>query len=448
MRKELVLAFILPILSISRSGLAENWAQWRGPNQNGSSPEVNLPESLDPEKTLVWKVAMPGHSAGTPVVWEERIFVGSLDRDAQKLLALCVDAKTGKILWQREVGEGGSANRRHNFTGPSPITDGKTVWFYYGTGDLAAFDMQGNALWARNVQKDHGTFNVFWIYSSSPLLYDGKLYVQVLHRDGPAQRRRRGPDGRATPLPVPAGKSDSYLLIIDPASGKDLCKQTRPTTAQAESMEAYTTPIAYEGAGRKEVILVGGDCVTGHDAETGEELWRMGGWNPESAGNWRVVPPPVIVDGKLIFCTPQNQSRTIAINLGGSGDVSHTHKLWENEQAKSDVPAPLVYQGNVYVLDGDWRKGLICLDPNTGQTKWTTPLTSRSPLRTSPTGADGKIYIMNEQGQVWVLSAADGKVLSTTTLETKGLARSSIVAANGRVYARTGSVLYCFGKGE
>jgi outer membrane protein assembly factor BamB len=434
------------VLLVCQTALAENWGQWRGPNLNGSSPEVNLPDKLDPNANLVWKFDMPGHGSGTSVVWGDRIFVSCVDRQADKMLALCVDATSGKEIWRREVGEGFQSNNRNNYAGPSPLTDGKTVWFAFGSGDLVAFDMQGTQLWTKNIQKEHGQFNINWIYSSSPLLYDGKLYVQVIHRDVPVGRMA-GARGGPGPRQAPAGdapRADSYLLIIDPASGKELYKQLRPTDAVAESKEAYSTPIPHEGNGRKEVILVGGDCVTGHNADDGKELWRLGGWNPQKAGFWRVVPSVVLVEDKCVFCTPQRESKIVAITLGGSGDIASS-KAWENAQVKSDVPVPAVYQGSLYVLDGDVRKGIYCLDPKTGQTKWTSPISSRAPFRASPTAADGKLYVMNEAGEVWVLSASDGKVISNTTLPTEGQARGCIVPSQGKLFVRTGSALYCFG---
>src|SRR5205823_3327307 len=113
---------------------------------------------------------------------------------------------------------------------PSAISDGKTVFFYFGTGDLAAFDMDGKVLWQRNLQKDHGPFNFQWIYGSSPLLYKGKLYVPVLHRDVPASQWRSANPGESL--------ADSYLLAIDPATGKDIWKQVRPNDARVESKES------------------------------------------------------------------------------------------------------------------------------------------------------------------------------------------------------------------
>lgn len=444
----LAMACIGLLLPLSANA-AENWPQWRGPNLNGSTTETGLPDKLDPDANALWKAVLPGHSNGTPIIWEDRVFITALDRQSQKLLAICMDNKTGKPLWQREVGEGFASNDRNNLATPSPITDGKTVWFYYGSGDLAAFDMEGKPLWSRNLVSEYGPFNINWLYGSSPLLHEGKLYVQVIHRDVSPRGGRRGGAAPGSGGPASAlASADSYLLIIDPATGKNLARVIRPSDARAESKESYATPIPYKNNGKTEILLVGGDCVTGHDAETGKELWRFGGWNPQMQGAWRVVPSVVIADTKAIFCTPQSASRTIAITLGGSGDISTTHKAWENTQAKSDVPVPLLFQGNLYVLDGDFRKGISCLDPKTGTTKWNAPIASSSVLRVSPTGADGKIYVMNEQAEVWVLSAADGKILSNTTLATEGQARGSIVAAQGRLFVRTGNTLYCFGKAQ
>lgn len=420
---------------------ADNWLQWRGPNLNGSTVVNGLPDTLDPEKA-VWKLQMPGHGSSTPIVHEGRMFLTSLDKQTQKLLGICIDNKTGQVIWKKELGDGFIQNQRNNLSAPSAITDGKTVWFYYGSGDLAALTMEGDILWKRNIQEEYGQFNYNWIYGSSPLLYGGKLYVQVLHRDVPTGRGgRRGGAGGAAPPPA-----ESYLMAIDPATGKNIFRHIRLNSARAESKEAYSTPIPYEGHGRKEIIVVGADCVTGHDPENGAELWRLGGWNPQAVQNWRVVPSVVVVDDKIVFCTPQNASKTIAITTGGSGDISTTHKAWENAQVKSDVPAPLVYDNDLFVLDGDYRKGLNRLDPKTGQVRWHTPITSTAVFRASPMGSDGKIYVMNEDAQVWVLSASDGKILSNHNLATEGTARGTIVAAQGKIFVRTGSTLYCFAK--
>jgi outer membrane protein assembly factor BamB len=414
---------------------AENWPQWRGPKFNGSSDAKGLPEKLD-KGSAKWSAAMPGPSAGTPIVWENRVFVSALDGQSQKLLALCLDRKDGRVLWRKEVGQGSFTNDRNNHASPSPVTDGKNVWFYYGNGDLVAFDVEGNPLWSRNIQKDFGNFNYQWTYGSSPLLHDGKLYVQVLHRDVPVGRG----------APAAAQKADSYLLAVDPQTGKDLWRVVRPNEANAESKESYGTPMPFDGSPRDEVVLIGGDVVTGHDAKTGKELWRFGGWNPEKIGHWRMVPSVVTAEGIVIACAPKT-GPVMAIKAGGDGDVSQTHQAWRSnpKDFTSDVCVPLCYQGSLYVLDGD-RKKLTCVELKTGKVKWSGNLGGGAVFRASPTGADGKIYCMNERGQVWVVSADSFKVLYNGDLGGADWpTRSSIAVADGDVFVRTSETLFCFG---
>jgi len=426
---------VLPLAAIvfAPAALADNWPQWRGPHLNGSSDAKNLPDKLEKDSAK-WQAKLPGPSGGTPVVWENKIFVSALDQQSQKLLALCIDRSDGHVLWRKEVGQGVFTNRRNNMASPSPITDGKAVFFYYGNGDLAAFDLDGNPLWSRNLQKDFGNFNYQWTYGSSPLLHDGRLYVQVLHRDVPVQG------------PATGEKAESYLLAVDPQTGKDLWRHVRPNDANAESKESYGTPMPLDGSPRDEVVLIGGDCVTGHDAKTGAELWRYGGWNPQKIGHWRLVPSVVTAEGIVIACAPK-AGPVMAITAGGDGDVSKSHELWKTKAFTSDVCVPLYYRNQLYVLDGDAKK-LYGVELKTGKVKWSGSLGGGDVFRASPTGADGKIYCMNERGQVWVVSADEPfKILYKGDLAGADWpTRSSIVAVDGNVLVRTSDTLYCFGQ--
>ncbi len=428
----LCLAFILCFASSIR---AENWAQWRGPALNGSTTESNLPDRLG-ESTQLWSLDLPGVGASTPIVHGEHVFVSSQEKGTNRLLAHAVDRKTGKLLWTREMGEGygNPPGRLNNMAAPSAVTDGNTVWFTFGTGDIAAFDFAGTQIWSRNLQKDHGSFNVLYLYGATPLLYKNKLYIQVIHRHRSWVNRSD------------RGNAPSYLLAIDPASGKDIFKAQRPNQATDESKESYCTPIPYEGKDRTEILVVGADFASGHDPETGKEFWQCGGWNDSHQGNLRIVPSLVVADGLLIVCTPKVRGFTFAIRPGGSGLVTDSHVAWTNKDLRSDVCVPLYYRGNLYHLDGDFNKGLACVEPATGKVKWSTPIQSRSVLRTSPTGADGKIYMMNEQGQTWVMDATDGKILSQSDLNSQGPARASISASQGGLYVRTADRLIAFGK--
>lgn len=411
------------------SARAENWPQWRGPHLDGSSESRDLPDRLD-ASTQLWSAPLPGPGAGTPIVWGDRIFLTGLDDNSKKLLAMCISRRDGSMLWKKEVGQGFIHNERNNMAAPSAITDGKLAWFYYGSGDLVALDMEGNQKWARNIEKDYGPFHMNWIYGSSPLLYDGKLYVQVLHRDVPVRGPRDNSPG------------DSYLLAIDPQTGKDIWRVVRPNDALEESKESYSTPIPTSHDGKGEILLIGGDCVTASDAKTGKELWRVGGWDTRRGRNNRTIPSLVAGDG-LVFACPSRNQPVCAIKDGGSGDVSKTNVAWKDRQLVSDVCVPLLYNGHLYVLDGD-RKTLSCLEPSTGKVLWSGSLGGRAVFRASPTGADGKIYCMNEGGEVWVLAADQFKVLSQGSLGGRP-SRASIAVVDGEVLIRAGDKLYAFG---
>jgi outer membrane protein assembly factor BamB len=157
---------------------------------------------------------------------------------------------------------------------PSPVTDGSSVFVMTGTGILKGFDFNGKELWSRDIQKDYGAFGLNWGYASSPLLLDDALYVQVIH-------------GMKTDEP-------SYVLRIDKKTGKTVWKVERPTNAIRESPDSYTTPGLLRYGKNVEIIITGGDCVTGHDPATGRELWRANGLNPTNDPSYRIIASPVI----------------------------------------------------------------------------------------------------------------------------------------------------------
>jgi outer membrane protein assembly factor BamB len=439
--RTILAATLAAVVSMSAQG--QDWTNWRGPHYNGSADAKNLPVEFSTTKNVKWSAPMPGPSAATPIVLGDRVFTSSIDKQKQDLLAICLDRKTGKVLWQHSahsgyITPGGTKvqfDDRSNYASPSPVTDGKRIVFFFGNGDLVSYDLDGNKQWARNIQKDYGDFAFMWTFSSSPLLYQGKLYLQILQRDTPVTGR-----GRGTP--------ESYLLAMDPATGKELWKHVRPTPAIVESREAYSTPIPYEGSGRKEILIAGGNILSGHDPETGEELWRWGTWNPSHREQyWRLVASPVAGNGVVLACAPKGFP-VYAAKAGGKGDLGDAGLAWKSENrgpVTSDVATPVFYQGKFFVVS-DIRKAISCVNPADGAVEWTTPLQGPAVCWGSPTGADGKIYVLSVRGEVFVLEASSGKILSSALMaEGEGDIRSTIAVAHGNLFIRTESKLFCIG---
>ena len=429
----------LATLFTSSAAFAGNWAHWRGPEFNGSSPEKSLPDNFSKTENVKWVAPLPGPSAATPIVWGDTVFISSTDTKTKTLHAMAFDRKTGKELWNVEVATGLGQDNNSNFASPSPTTDGKLVYFLYGTGDLVAFDFKGKQTWSLNLQTKYAQFAYQWTYGASPTLFSGKLYVQVLNRDVPVHGRGKKD-----------GPGESYLLALDPATGKEIWRHVRPSEAAAESQEAYSTPIPFTHGGMTEILISGGDVLTGHDAQSGKELWRWGSWNPTKIGHWRLVPSPVATEHAALVCAPKG-SPVFAVKHGLSGKLDDSALLWtstEQRDVSSDVATPLYYQGRLYILNGE-KKMLARVDPATGKADWIGDLVARPKIESSPVGADGKIYFQNFKGEVLIVAAdKEFKLLCTIPMgdDTDDRLRACIAVSDGNLFIRTGTKLYCIGK--
>jgi len=416
MRIRIFLALFIVALSIL--GLAEDWPQWRGPSLNGLSTEKNLPVHWSTSENVAWKLAMPSKTASTPIIWGNYIFLNVADGD--DLALWCVDKAKGMLVWKKIVARGNYKINKQNMSSPSPVTDGKNVYVMTGIGVLKGFDFSGNELWMREIQKDYGRFGLNWGYASSPLLYEDSLYVQVLH-------------GMKTHDP-------SYVLRLDKKTGKTVWRVIRPTDAVRESPDSYTTPTLLRYGNHVEIVVSGGDCVTGHDPGTGEELWRATGFNPDKNPNYRIVASPVVYDD--VVYVPTRVRPLIAFRAGGRGDVSQSHKLWSFMNGP-DVPTP-VTDGKYFYSVND--RGIVwCLDAKTGQEIWGGQRIKSATYSSSPVLADGKVYVTNEDGLTTVLKAGPKfEVLAENDLSDYTL--SSPAISDGQIFLRTEHFLYAIGK--
>tara|TARA_R110000850_G_scaffold271383_2_gene405630 strand:+ start:3421 stop:4680 length:1260 start_codon:yes stop_codon:yes gene_type:complete len=419
--------------------MAANWPNWRGPHFDGSSEESGFPATFAIDDGVEWKAQLPGAGGSTPIVWDNAVFLTSADESIDGIVAIRIDAKSGEIVWSKKFSEGTMRDERSNIAGSSPVTDGETVYFFTGAGDLAAFDFDGNLIWHRNIEEDYGQFAMQWTFSSTPQLAHDTLYLQVLQRDEPVNGRGN------TDGPI-----ESFLLAMDPATGKTKWKHVRENLAVQESKEAFSTPIPITFEGRDEILISGADCITGHSPATGEELWRWGTYNPERIGHWRLVPSPVYGQGMILVCAPKG-APVYAVQAGATKDHSEAPNPWisEGKEVTADVPTPLFYDGYFYILNGR-NKFLTCLHPTTGKVLWSARIDAKTKIESSPTGVDGKIYFISQLGEVFVYSAGPngGEVLNATTFGSSQSVniRSSIVPANGALFIRTDDQLYAVRK--
>jgi len=420
MRKLVFVVVLFAALTVAP--LLANWPQWRGPSLNGVSQETGLPTTWTTTDGIAWKLPMPARSGSTPIIWGDLIFLNVATAQSTGELELwAVDRNRKDVIWKRPIAGGNNQQRKQNMSSPSPVTDGKTVWVMSGVGILKAFDFAGTELWSRDIQKDYGAFGLNWGYASSPLLHGNALYVPVLH-------------GMKTDDP-------SYVLKVDAASGKTLWQVERPTNAIRESPDAYTTPALLQYDGRTEIVITGGDVVTGHDPSNGQELWRADGLNPQNNPAYRIVASPIIA-GDLIIA-PTRERPVLAIRPGGRGDVTGTHIAWSFTQRGPDVPSPVSDGTYVYLVTDN---GVVwCLDRKTGAVVYGPERLASDLYSASPVIADGKIYVTSENQGITSVYKAGPKfeLLAQNSFDDYTL--SSVAISQGQLFIRTQSALWAIG---
>jgi outer membrane protein assembly factor BamB len=414
-----MIRFVLILVTCIAAPLhAENWPAWRGPSGNGISREANLPSRWSKTENVTWKLDLPEWSGSTAIIWGEHIFLNVAQGTDLHLWA--VDRTKGQPIWKRHLSGGNHQERKQNMSSPSPVTDGRHVWVMTGTGILKSFDFGGKEIWTRDIQKDYGRFGLNWGYASSPLLYEDALFVQVLH-------------GMKTDDP-------SYLLRIDKASGKTLWRVERPTKAIRESPDSYTTPALLRYGNTAEIVVTGGDVVTGHDPATGKELWRAGGLNPTNNPSYRIVASPFVF-GEMIYA-PTRERPLLALRAGGRGDITTSHRVFAFDSGP-DVPTPVTDGQYLYVVRDNGV--MFCLDAKTGKAIYGPERLRPGTYSGSPVLADNKIYVTNEDGVTMVVRAGPKfEILAQNDFGEYTL--SSPAISEGQLFIRTDKALYAIGR--
>lgn len=414
-------AFLVGALCVAEAR-AENWPQWRGPEHNGLSSETDLPVKWSKTENVAWRLPLPGPAGATPVVWEDRIFLTTVEGDELQLW--CVSTG-GEKLWQKLVDRGNKVVMKGegNSASPSPSTDGKHVWTFMTTGALACYTIDGEEVWKADVQDRYGKFDIQFGMTSTPLLDNGRLYLQLIHGDG-------NPNSR-----------EARVVCLDAATGDEIWNRPRPSDARVECEHAYTSPTIYRDGELEYLVTLGADYVIGHSLEDGSELWRCGGLNPKTSYNptLRFVASPLAVPGYIVVPTAK-RGAVVCLKPDLSGDVTDDKSAyhWTQRSGTPDVPSPLIHEGLVYLVS---EEGVLsCVEADTGKELY-KERTSPGYHRASPVYADGKIYVNSRNGVVTVVKAGPTfEVLSKNDME-ETLTASPVISG-GRIYLRTFDALY------
>lgn len=396
---------------------AENWPQWRGPSYDGVSTEHGLPMSWSGTQNIAWKVSLPGMGGATPLVWDKRIFLTSEDNSTLVLLCLSTE---GKQLWTRTLATTDKLRARKdegNNASPSPSTDGKHVYAFVGTGDLACFDFEGNEVWHINAQQRYGKFQIQFGMHTTPLLYHGRLYLPLIHSGG------------------------AWIIAIDAATGKDVWKVTRPSDGHGECEHSYASPCLWHNGNDAYLVVHGNDYTTAHSLEDGREIWRLGDLNSKEKykQDFRFVASPVATPELIVSPTAKN-GPVVGVKPNATGLITSgsAGERWRKPTRTPDVPCPLVHDGIVYLCREDGI--LICLDAHTGEEYYNQRVYAGR-HRASPVYADGKVYLTARDGTVSVVKAGRTYELLAKNKLPDDISASPAVA-NGRIYLRGFEALY------
>jgi outer membrane protein assembly factor BamB len=404
------------LLSWAALAVADNWPQWRGPENNGIAKETKLPTEWSATKNVAWTLTLPGMGGSTPVVWGERIFLTSADGNDMVLLCVGTD---GKPIWKRKLGTGGKKFRgdEGNEASASPCTDGTHVWAFVGTGDFACFDFEGKEIWKFDAQERYGKFRIQHGMHTTPLLHGDRLYFAPLHAGG------------------------MWVVALDKTTGKEVWKVARKTDGRGEGEHSYTSPCLWHHGKDSYLVVHGCDYTTAHHLTDGSEIWRLGDLNPKATydASLRFVASPVAAPDLIVVPTAKN-GPVVGVKPDATGTigVGSSSEQWRLPRGTPDVPSPLVHDGLVYLCG---EKGILtCLDAKTGKEQYQERLHSDR-YRASPVCADGKVYLTARGGTFSVVKAGP-KFERLATNQLPDTFTASPAISNGRIYLRGFKELY------
>jgi outer membrane protein assembly factor BamB len=442
-----VLAFLLaPIWSvIAQAQTAAHWPQWRGPFFNGMA-RGDGPTTWSDTTNIKWKTEIPGRGHSTPAIWGDRVFITTAvaigkppaapapssseaaasgntgQRGGQRpggaagpqvehrFDVLCLDRKTGKIIWQRTAKVATPHEGYHraygSFASNSPVTDGKYVYASFGSRGIYAYDFNGKPIWQTdpNVQMK---MRLAFGEGTAPLLVGDRLFLVFDH------------------------EAESFMIALDKRTGKELWRVAR------DERSSWSTPLAIEHGGRTEIVVSATNRVRSYDPETGKVLWESAGLGANA------IPVPVHQNGIVYVMSGYRDPKLMAIKLGKQGDLTGSDAIvWSHTRGLAYTASPVLYDNKLYVVTDN---GMVtAFNATTGEPYYAqTRLPKTYNLKSSPIGANGKLYLATEDGDIVVLKMGEKfEVIATNHLTDQIFIATPAIAA-GELYLRGQNTLFC-----
>jgi outer membrane protein assembly factor BamB len=451
MKKKFVFFVIATLLYYSLNEVSaqvnpdRQWTAYRGNLSSGVLDNANLPETFDFLKmiNIRWKTEVPGLGLSSPVIWGNKIFITSAisqadkdgfkpgiygditpvrDSSVHEWKVYCIDKNTGKMVWEKTVYKGIPKMKRHpksTHANTSVATDGKYVVAFFGSEGLFCYDMNGKLVWQKNFGLLRSVFfmvkSAEWEFASSPIIYNGVLIIQcdVLE--------------------------NSFVAAYDVKTGKELWK------TQRDEYPGWCTPNIYTNSGKTYVALNGYKNRGGYDLETGKEIWKMSG------GGDIQIPTPVVGNDLIYFNSAHGRNAPIiAVKTNALGDITLKESETSNEYIKWSLPRGgsymhtlLLYRNHLYNVN--WNGAIICLDPLSGKEIYNAKLGKAKSFIASPVASDGKIYVVDEEGTVYIIEDGNEfKLLAEIPMN--DICMTAPAITDGMIIFRTQKTLVAVGK--
>jgi outer membrane protein assembly factor BamB len=434
----------LPLLSVSYGGESEEfWGQWRGPAGLGLSLRGKPPIKWSEDNNVRWKRELPGEGASTPIVWGDMVYVqtaipvkssasegveesqgesnnerrgrgrrGHRSRKPKKpykFVVMALERKTGKPVWERVVCEQTPHEGNHSHgsvASPSPVTDGKHIYAYFGSRGLYCLTMKGEVVWGKDFG-DMRTKNAFG-EGSSPVLYGDTIVVNWDH------------------------EGNSFIVALDKTSGDERWKMDR------DEVTSWSTPVIIRDKDQVQVVVSASKRMRSYDLASGKVVWECGGVGSNC------VASPVAGLGMVFAMSGHREPALLAVRyLGAKGDLTGSESVvWRLDKGTPYVPSPLLYDEILYFASRN--NGLLsCYNARTGESYYTQQrLEELKGLYASLVGADGRVYIVGRNGVTYVLKHGPKfQVVAVNKLADRF--RASPVMAGRELYLRGHKYLYC-----